>query len=493
MSLVLAPEFIRLVFCRHSLVLHAYRPAPMPVILVCLALCAAAAFSFTSTRAAAAGAAGHSAQRAPNVVILLADDLGYGDLGCYGSPSIRTPHLDEMARTGLRFTDFYVAAAVCSPSRAALLTGRYPVRNGMFGTRNVLYPDSKGGLPAGEVTFATALQRQGYATAHVGKWHLGIHAGSKPRDHGFEHSFGLPYSNDMDPRPGLPRGAGASANPPPDGWHFPLLRDGKVVERPVDQTTLTRRYTEVATTFIREHRDRPFLLYFAHTFPHTPLFASAAFKGRSRRGLYGDAVEELDWSVGQVLSALREAGVAENTLLFFTSDNGPWLTQGLQGGSAGLLHEGKGSTWEGGMRVPGIAWWPGRITPGITSTPASTMDLFVTILTLGGAAVPSDRPIDGIDLQPVFAGQAVPDRPFFYYRKDRLAACRVGNYKLHLFTQNGYGQPKPDLHDPPLLFDLARDPGEKFNLAEKHPEIVQAIQAAIATHRRNVTPGAPQF
>lgn len=456
---------------------------PLRVLLLC---------AFASLLSAEAAPA---TSRPPNIVIIFADDLGYGDLSCYGSPSIRTPHLDNMAREGLRFTDFYVAAPVCSPSRAALLTGRLPVRNGMFGERNVLYPDSKGGLPAEEITIATALKQRGYATAHIGKWHLGIHHGSTPNDHGFELSFGLPYSNDMDPRPDLPRRSAISETPPADGWRFPLLRNGKVVQAPpVDQTTLTQRYTEEAVKFIRGQKEKPFFLYFAHTFPHTPLFASPEFKGRSPRGIYGDAVEELDASVGRVLAALREAGIAENTLVFFSSDNGPWLTQGLQGGSAGPLREGKGSTWEGGMRVPGIAWWPGRIKPGgVTSTPASTMDLFVTSLTLGGAAVPTDRPIDGIDLAPVLAGKPLPDRPFFYYRKDQLAAVRLGNFKLHFFTQNGYGQPKPDLHEPPLLFNLARDPGEKFNLAAEHPEVIAKIKAAIATHREKLTIAPAQF
>jgi arylsulfatase A len=453
---------------------------------------ATAAFAALASFPPAARAA---AARPPNIIVILADDLGYGDLGCYGSPNIRTPHLDAMAAEGLRFTDFYVGGAVCSPSRAALMTGRYPVRSGMYGERNVIYPDSPGGLPRGEVTMASALKDRGYATAHVGKWHLGIKPGTTPRDHGFELSFGLPYSNDMDPRPDLPRRAAISENPPADGWRVPLLRNGEVVEAPpIDQSTLTQRYTKAALAFIAEHKATPFFLYFAHTFPHTPLFASPEFKDRSRRGRYGDAVEELDWSVGQVLATLRREGLAKNTLVFFTSDNGPWLTQLLQGGSAGLLREGKGSTWEGGMRVPGIAWWPKHIAAAVTSSPASTMDLFVTVLKLGGAPVPADRPIDGIDLAPLLlAGQSLPDRPFFYYRKERLAACRLGNYKLHLFTQNGYGQPKPDLHNPPLLFDIARDPSEKYDVAAQHPDVVAKIKAAIAAHQEKLVLGPPQF
>jgi arylsulfatase A-like enzyme len=432
--------------------------------------------------------------RSPNIVIILADDLGYGDLGCYGSPTIRTPNLDRMAGEGLRFTDYYAPAEVCTPSRAGLLTGRYPIRSGMCGTRRVLFPNAPGGLPPEEITLARALKERGYATAHLGKWHLGIQPGSRPNDHGFEYSFGLPYSNDMDGRPGLPRGSSGSPNPPADGWRVPLLRNGEVVEQPAEQSTLTRRYTEEAVKFIRAHTSSPFFLYFAHTFPHVPLFASPEFKGKSRRGIYGDAVEEIDWSVGQVIAALRAEGLAENTLVFFTSDNGPWLTMGTQGGSSGLLRDGKGSTWEGGMRVPGIAWWPGRIGAGITSVPASSLDLFATILSLGGAKIPDDRPIDGIDMSPLLFGRGtLPDRPFFYYRGNQLYACRLGAYKLHLFTQIGYGQPKPDPHDPPLLFDLGRDPGERFDIAAQRADVVEKIRAAIAEHQRGLVPGKPQF
>ncbi len=430
----------------------------------------------------------------PNVVIIFTDDLGYGDLGCYGSPVISTPRLDKMAAEGLRFTDFYSAAEVCTPSRAALLTGRYPIRSGMAGNRRVLFPNSKGGLPPKEVTTAEALKEQGYATAHIGKWHLGIHEGSRPQDQGFEYTFGLPYSNDMDGRADLPKGAASFPNPPEDGWNVALLRNGGVVERPADQTNLTRRYTEEAVKFIREKKDKPFFLYFAHTFPHVPMFASPQFKGKSRAGIYGDAVEEIDWSVGQVLDALRSEGLAENTLVFFTSDNGPWLTQGAQGGSAGLLRDGKGSTWEGGMRVPGIAWWPGRIKPGITNEVANAMDLYATALALGGAPSPKDVTVDGRDLSPLlFEQKALPERPFFYYRGKDLAACRIGEWKAHFFTQTGYGAAKRENHEPAALFHLGQDPSEKRNIAAQHPEVIAKIQAAVEEHQAGVVPGEPQL
>lgn len=439
-----------------------------------------------------ASAATHNRQ--PNIVVIFADDLGYGDLGCYGHPSIRTPRLDRMAATGLRFTDFYVAAEVCTPSRAALLTGRYPIRSGMVGGRRVLFPESKGGLPQSEITLATALKSAGYATAHIGKWHLGVHRGGRPEDHGFDFTLGLPYSNDMDGRPDLEKGAASLPNPPADGWNVPLILNGKIIEQPVDQATLTRRYTEAAMNFIGENREKPFFLYFAHTFPHVPLFASPEFRGKSRRGVYGDAVEEIDWSVGQILDALQSLGLAENTLVVFTSDNGPWLTQYAQGGSAGLLREGKGSTWEGGMRVPAIMSWPGRIQPGVTSIVAHTMDLFPTAMALAGANLPKDRTYDGIDLAPlIFRGDALPERPFFYYRGARLYACRIGNYKAHFITQNGYGPGKPEKHEPPLLFDVAVDPGEQFDISAKHPEVLRTMAAAIASHQAGIEPAQPQL
>ncbi len=435
-----------------------------------------------------------SATERPNVVVIFADDLGYSDLGCYGSPTIRTPHLDRMAAEGLRFTDFYSASEVCTPSRAALLTGRYPIRSGMCGHRRVLFPNSKGGLPPSEITIAEALREEGYATVHIGKWHLGIHEGSRPLDQGFQRSFGLPYSNDMDARPDLPRGSSGSPNPPPDGWNVPLMRDGKVIEQPANQTTLTKRYTDDAVTFIREQKDKPFFLYFAHTFPHVPLFASPTFKGKSRAGIYGDAVEELDGSVGQVLDTLRREGIAERTLVVFTSDNGPWLIMGDQGGSAGLLRDGKGSTWEGGMRVSGIAWMPDRIKPGVTNELASTMDLFPTALALAGATLPSNVTLDGHDLAPLlFESRPLPPRPYFYYRGDQLFACRLGEWKAHFQTQTGYGQPKAEVHNPPLLFHLGRDPSEKRNVAANHPDVLAEIQQAVKTHQAGIIPGTPQL
>jgi arylsulfatase A-like enzyme len=306
----------------------------------------------------AAGAlrAADSGARPPNVVIIFADDLGYGDLGCYGHPTVRTPHLDRMAAEGMRFTSFYSAANVCTPSRAALLTGRLPVRNGMAGKRHVLFPDSASGLLPDEITIARALKPRGYATAAIGKWHLGHRPQFLPTAHGFDSYYGIPYSNDMDRVADFPKGFAGFYAPKSDYWQVPVLRNEREIARPAQQEQLTTDYTNEAVNFIRGQKARPFFLYLAHTMPHVPLFVSEKFRGRSRRGLYGDVIEELDWSVGQVLETLRAEKLDRNTLVFFTSDNGPWLTFKDLAGSAGPLRDGKGGTWEGGMRVPGIAW-----------------------------------------------------------------------------------------------------------------------------------------
>ena len=370
----------------------------------------------------------HAQEHSPNIVVLFADDLGYGDIGPFGHPTIDTPHLNRMAREGLRLTQFYAAASVCTPSRAGLLTGRLPVRSGMASSeRRVLFPNSPGGLPDAEITIAEALKEEGYATAAVGKWHLGHLPGHLPPEHGFDRYFGVPYSNDMDTDEDGAEGV-------------PLVRNKTVVEHPATQETLTRRYTEEALSFIDAHEEQPFFLSLPYTFPHVPLYASEQFEGTSARGLYGDVVEEIDWSVGQILSTLRERDLAENTLVVFTSDNGPWLIMDEEGGTSGLLRGGKGSTWEGGMRAPTLAWWPGTIEGGtVSDAVGSTMDLFPTALELAGAEIPDDRVIDGESLLPVFLNPDAQGRDHvFFYRGDRVFAVRKGPWKAHFTTQSGY-------------------------------------------------------
>jgi arylsulfatase A len=433
-------------------------------------------------------AAGHV-----NLVVIFADDLGYGDLGCYGHPTIRTPNLDRMAREGMKLTQFYSAAEVCTPSRAALLTGRLPPRNGMCGKRRVLFPDSKGGLPADEITIAELLKTKGYATACIGKWHLGHLPPFLPGKHGFDYFYGTPYVNDMDRVPTSPKGKAAYAAPKSEYWNVPLMRNTEIIERPANQNLFTRRYADEAVRFIREHKDRPFFLYLAHNMPHVPLFRSDEFAGKSRRGLYGDVVEELDKSVGTVLQALRDEKLADSTLVLFTSDNGPWLTYGEQGGSAGLLREGKGSTWEGGMREPTIVWQPGTVPAGETSAElASTLDLLPTFCSLAGAEPPKDRPLDGYDITSLLKGGKGPRQEMFYYREYELMAVRLGPWKAHFQTQAGYGQAQAEKHDPPLLFHLEIDPGESDNVAAKNPEVLAEIKALVEKHRAGMKPAASQ-
>ena len=436
-------------------------------------------------------------EQPPNIVIITADDLGYGDLASYGHPNIRTPHLDRMAEEGQRWTSFYAQAPVCSPSRAALLTGRVHLRSGMFGRRSaVFFPDSRAGLPDEEVTLAEALGDLGYATGIVGKWHLGHLPEYLPTRHGFDSWYGIPYSNDMDWN--LPEGLGNRAayfEPEIDYWQVPLIRNETEFERPADQTTLTRRYTEEAVAFIEEHRDGPFLLYMPHSMPHIPLFASEEFRGRSTAGIYGDVVEEIDWSVGQVMAALERAGLSERTLVVFTSDNGPWLSYQTHAGTSGLFRDGKGTTFEGGMRVPGIFWWPGTIEPGVTQEIGSSMDLFTTAIVLAGGRVPDDRPIDGVDLSPVLFGEGPSPREVMsYYRMSELYAFRQGRYKVHFITEGRYGLPplRTD-HDPPILFDLDEDPAERFDVAAERPEALAAIVAAAERYQANMTVAEPLF
>jgi len=435
--------------------------------------------------------------RPPNIVIINADDLGWGDLGSYGHPAIDTPRLDRMATEGQRWTNFYAQAPVCSPSRAALLTGRLQVRSGMFGRETGLFwPDSLAGLPAEEITLAEALREAGYATAIIGKWHLGHLPEYLPMRHGFDSWFGIPYSNDMDKD--FPDGVtsrSAFFDPDIAYWQVPLMRDDEVLERPAEQSTITRRYTEEAVRFIRDHRDEPFFLYLPHTMPHLPIFASEEFRGRSDAGLYGDVIEEIDWGVGQVLDTLEAEGLARHTLVVFTSDNGPWLSFKTLSGSAGILRHGKGTTFEGGMRVPAIFWWPETIAPAVIREIGSAMDLFTTALRVAGLTPPTDRPIDGVDLSPVLFGVGSrPRETMAYYRMGELYAFRKGAYKVHFVTEGSYGLgPARKKHDPPLLFNLNHDPGERFNVAKQHPDVLAEVLSAAARHRASVTMGEPLF
>ena len=432
----------------------------------------------------------------PNMVVIFCDDLGYGDLGTFGHPTIHTPNLDNMAAEGQKWTSFYVAASVCTPSRAALLTGRYPIRSGMCSDeRRVLFPDSAGGLPDTEITIAEALKDVGYATACIGKWHLGHLDQYLPTEHGFDYYYGIPYSNDMDYVGGDNRHAKLRFEPEIEYWDVPLIRNKEVIERPADQNTITKRYTEEATQFIRDNSDQPFFLYMPHSMVHTPLFASEKFDDTSPRGLYGDVMAEIDWSVGEILNTLREEGLAENTLVVFTSDNGPWLSMLQAGGSAGLLRMGKGTTWEGGMREPTIFYWPGRIEPGVVMDMGSTLDLFPTACSLAGAEVPDDRVMDGYDLSPVlFNGESSPRDSLIYYRGEQIFAARKGPYKTHYITQGAYGMGmERTAHETPLLYHLEHDPSEKYNIAEDHPDVIEEINQMVEEHRATVEPVKDQL
>ena len=432
----------------------------------------------------------------PNFVVMYADDLGYGDLGCFGHPTVSTPNLDRMADEGMRFTQFYSAACVCTPSRAALMTGRLPVRSGMCSNkRRVLFPDSDGGIPEREVTLGEALQQQGYATACFGKWHLGHLPEYLPTNNGFDEYFGIPYSNDMDRVASAPKGRAAFLEPKNEYWNVPLLRNTEELERPTDQTTITKRYTEEAVRFIREHKDTPFFVYLPHSMVHVPLFRSPEFVDKSRRGLYGDTVEEIDWSMGQILDTLRELKLDTNTLVWFSSDNGPWLTFDEQGGSAGLLRMGKGSTWDGGMREPTLAWWPSKVGPGVVAEDVgSTMDIYATCVNLAGGRVPDDRIVDGVDLSPVLFGTgSSPREHIFYYRGTEVWAVRVGPFKAHYRTKSGYLKDPEIRHNPPLLFNLEEDPAEKFDIAADHPDVLERIAAVVAEHKRKLVAAPTQL
>jgi arylsulfatase A-like enzyme len=437
-------------------------------------LCALALLGGLFSRSAVARPA--EPARPPNVVLIFADDLGYADLGCYGAEGIETPNLDRLAKEGTRFTDFYVAQAVCSASRAALLTGCYSNRVGIQGA---LGPGSKIGINASEVTLAELLKSRGYATAIYGKWHLGDAPQFLPTRHGFDEYFGLPYSNDMWPN------HPTSKNYPP----LPLIEGEKVRELNPDQRNLTTWYTEHAVSFIEQNKARPFFLYVPHSMPHVPLFVSDKWKGKSKRGLFGDVIQELDWSVGQITAALDRNGLDRNTLVIFASDNGPWLSYGDHAGSAKPLREGKGTSFEGGVREPAIFRWRGKIPAGgVCREPAMTIDVLPTLARLAGAQVPADRIIDGKDIWPLISSPRrarSPHEALYIYWGGHLDAVRSGKWKLHLPHEyrtlkgppgtGGLPGPYEQKQIGTALFDLEQDAGETQDLAAGHPDVVRRL------------------
>lgn len=416
----------------------------------------------------------HAAER-PNVIIVFIDDFGYGDLGCYGSTRHRTPHIDQMAAEGIRLTDFYVGSSVSTPSRAALLTGCYPRRVSMHVNadpsplmskgRQVLFPASHKGLNPGEITIAELMKGQGYATACIGKWHLGDQLPFLPTRQGFDYYYGIPYSNDMD-RPYCP---------------LPLMEQEKVIVAPVGQDSLTMRYTDKTLEFIRSHKQSPFFIYLCHNMTHNPLAASLTFKGKSANGLYGDATEELDWSMGVLFETLREEGLDTNTLVIFTSDNG---AQTYFGGSNHPLRGEKGTTYEGGFRVPCVMRWPAGIPAGqVNDALVTTMDLLPTLAGYCGYAVPADRVIDGYDVAGILKGKETisPTETFYYYQKQQLQAVRWRNWKYHLpLKERIKGPHLPDAEvGEARLYNLADDLPETTNRIGEHPEIVSRMNQLI--------------
>ena len=427
--------------------------------------------------AARAGyAADGEGKRAPNVVIIFTDDQGYADVGCYGAKGYETPNLDRLASQGVRFTDFYVTQAVCSASRAGLLTGCYSNRVGILGA---LGPKATHGISDDETTIAEMVKPLGYATAIFGKWHLGHHPRFLPTRHGFDEYFGLPYSNDMWPKHPTNKSF-------PD---LPLIRGEEIVEYNPDQRKLTTWYTEHAVRFIAANKDKPFFLYLAHSMPHVPLFVSDKYKGKSEQGMYGDVISEIDWSVGQVTAALTKHGLADRTLVIFTTDNGPWLSYGDHAGSADPLREGKGTSFEGGVRVPCLMRWPGKIPAGtVCREPAMTIDLLPTIAAVTGAKVPSDRIIDGRDILPLATsepGAKSPHEALYFYYGAQLQGLRSGKWKIHfphryrsLKGEPGSGGiPSPYVQRQigVALFDLENDVSESTNVADEHPEVVARL------------------
>ena len=436
---------------------------------------------------------GFQNNNSPNYIVIFVDDMGYGDLGVYGNPTISTPHLDKMAYEGQKWTQFYSAASVCTPSRAALLTGRLPVRSGMASSKNpVLFPNSLSGLPATEITLAEKLKEKNYKTAIVGKWHLGHTKNYLPNNHGFDYYFGIPYSNDMDKINNNNYWSEyENKELSSDSYNVPLMENFDIIERPVDQTTITSRYVDKTLQLINNYKNDNFFIYLSHTLPHIPLYASKRFLGKSKRGLYGDVIEEIDYGVGLIINELKKLNLDKKTIVVFTSDNGPWLVYKSHSGSAGLLRNGKGTTWEGGVRVPTI-FWGANIKPGLINEIGSTLDIYTTFLALAKIDTQKNMIVDGYDLSETLLRKKESQRDeMFFYKGDELFAVRLGDFKLHLKTTDWFKEPKK--HNPPLLFNLNIDPSEKFNISSKNPEKVKEILELIKVHNLRLVRGKNQL
>ena len=429
----------------------------------------------------------------PNFIIIFVDDMGYGDIGVFGNPTISTPNLDNMAFEGQKWTQFYSAAPVCTPSRAALLTGRYPIRSGMTSSKNrVLFPDSTGGLPKSEFTIAEKLKEKKYKTAIVGKWHLGHQKKYLPNNHGFDYYYGIPYSNDMDKiNNNNYWGEYERKELNSKSYNVPLIENYDIIERPVDQTTITKRFTEKTLDLINDFKDDNFFIYLSHNLPHIPLYASKDFLGKSKAGIYGDVIEEIDHGVGLILNELKKLNIDKKTVVVFTSDNGPWLVYKTHSGSAGLLRNGKGTTWEGGVRVPTI-FWGNNIKPGVISDLGSTLDIYTTFLSLSDIKPQKKMIIDGYDLtKTLFEHVKSPRNEMFYYNGGELFAVRLNDFKLHFKTSDWFKQPK--IHDPPLLYNLNIDPSERLNIADKNPKKIKEILELVEKHNSNMIKGKDQM
>lgn len=431
----------------------------------------------------------YSAKR-PNFILILTDDQGYGDLSINGNPTIRTPNIDRLASEGQKWSNFYVAANVCTPSRAGLITGRLPIRSGMQGTQKsrVLFPKSKGGLPESEATIAELLKQKGYHTAMIGKWHLGSLPQYMPLNNGFDYYFGLPYSNDMDKVDSVPY-IKAITEPKNEYFQVSLIRNNEVIEKPAIQNTLTQRYTEETVKFIAANKKEPFFIYLAHSMPHVPLFANSAFAGKSARGIYGDVIEEIDWSVGEILKALEQNGIDDNTYVVFISDNGPWKLFKELGGSSGPLYGAKGNSYEGGVRVPAVIWGKRNIVAKQVTETGSSLDILPTFAKLAGVTLPTDRIYDGYDLSAVLSGKSnkSPRNEMYYYHADILAAVRKGAYKLLLYSNSEVGYPDAlKALDKPALYNLDEDISEQYDVSGKHPEVVQELLELAAHHNKTV-------